>query len=258
MPFIQTQRTRTHYQFDDVGQNEVMVFSNSLGADLTVWNKVAAALRPRFNVLRYDTRGHGQSQIPDQSFLISDLGPDVLDLMDELGLEKAHFCGLSMGGLVGQWLGIHAPDRFKSITLANTAAKIGTDETWNARIALVQNEGFNNLAMATEERWFTAHFRENQPAVVAEIIEKFKDNSREGYCANCAAIREADFRTQLLRLTVPTLVINGRQDPVTTVEDAEFLTKNIPIAQHVTLEAAHLSAVEQWEAFAGAILAFKR
>jgi 3-oxoadipate enol-lactonase len=255
MPFLNTNNHTVHFQFEDFKQKETIIFSNSLGTDFSMWDNVVQHLAKKINVLRYDTRGHGQSSLTPhfEKLSIADLGKDVLALLDHLQLEKVHFCGLSMGGLIGQWLGINASNRFKTITIANTAAKIGNEEGWNSRIALVKNEGFENLSKATEERWFTENFRKNSPDTVATIINKFKLNDRNGYTANCGAIRDADFRLELSQIECPILIITGDKDEVTNIEHAEFLNKNIANSKLVILEAAHLSAVEQASQFAGLV-----
>ena len=232
------------------------MFSNSLGTDYTMWDEVAAILGKHYNILRYDTRGHGQSTIQADTVGIAELGQDVLDLLDYLELGKVYFCGLSMGGLIGQWLGIHAPERFKGIILANTAAKIGTAEGWNARIEQVKEQGLESLLEGTAQRWFTPAFREKHPEAVAAILEKFEQNSVQGYTACCAAVRDADFRQELGKLRVPTLVISGLQDEVTTPKDGNFMASHIPDARHVRLDANHLSSVELPEEFARHLLQF--
>jgi 3-oxoadipate enol-lactonase len=257
MPTIKLSNYDCFYTHDDFGNADTIVFSNSLGTDYTMWEKVVDVLSHHFNVLRYDTRGHGQSSIKADSVTVAELGQDVIELLDYLQLDKVHFCGLSMGGLIGQWLGIHAPERFEKITLANTAAKIGTAEGWNERIRQVKAQGLASILDGTAQRWFTPAFREKHPDVVRDILDKFQRNSVQGYTANCAAVRDADFREELFDLEVPTLIISGIQDAVTTPEDGKFMAKRIPNARHVQLDAAHLSSVELYEEFAKHILHFK-
>jgi 3-oxoadipate enol-lactonase len=222
-----------------------------------MWDAVAEIVKTKFNILRYDTLGHGRSTINSENVSVEALGRDVLELLDSLKLEKVYFCGLSMGGMIGQWLGINAPERFEKIILANTAAKIGTAESWNTRIDLVKTNGLNVLLKGTAERWFTPAFREKNPEVVNAILEKFKQNSVQGYVANCTAVRDANFREDLQNLKVSTLIISGLQDEVTTVADGNFMQEKIPDSRHVQLNANHLSAVELPEEFARAILDFK-
>jgi 3-oxoadipate enol-lactonase len=258
MPVININNNPCYYEFEDFESPEVLIFSNSLGTNLSMWEQQVDILSHHFNILRYDTRGHGQSGAPNpnETYDVATLGQDVLALMDYLKLEKIHFCGLSMGGLIGQWLGIHAPNRFKKIVIANTAAKIGNAEGWNQRIKHVSENGLQSITAATAERWFTEKFRNEHPSVIRDILDNFVKTDTAGYTACCAAVRDADFRTELHNLEVPTLVISGSKDPVTTVEDAKFLAKRIPLASHVTLSAAHLSNMEKGEEFAKLVLHF--
>ncbi len=212
-------------------------------------------LSPAIRVLRYDTRGHGQSPASGP-VTIADLGGDVLALLDDLSIPKAYICGLSMGGLIAQWLAIHHPERIGKLILSNTAAKIGTLESWNERIETVNQQGVSAIAEAALDRWLTPDFREHNPAVRDHWVERFRATDNQGYAACCLAIRDADFREALPRITAPTLIITGTHDPVTTVTDGQFMQQAIPDAQLVELPAAHLSAVEAADAFARALNAF--
>jgi 3-oxoadipate enol-lactonase/4-carboxymuconolactone decarboxylase len=255
MPELNRNGTLIHYQLDGPAQGPVLVFSNSLGADLSMWGAVVRELSPAIRVLRYDTRGHGQSPASGP-VTMADLGGDVLALLDELSIPKAHVCGLSMGGLIAQWLGIYHPDRISRLILSNTAAKIGTDVGWNERIDTVNQQGVSAIAEAALDRWLTPEFREHNPAVRNHWVERFRATDNQGYVACCMAIRDADFRDELPRITVPTLIIAGTHDPVTTVADGQFMQQAIPDAQLVELPAAHLSAVEVANAFAQALNTF--
>ncbi|HEX8427003.1 3-oxoadipate enol-lactonase [Hymenobacter sp.] len=234
----------------------VVVLSNSLGTDHTLWNAQAPALAEHFRVLRYDTRGHGQSAVPAGPYTIEQLGHDVLALLDALELKQVHFCGISLGGLTGQWLGIHAPERLHKLVLSNTAAKIGTADMWNARIAQVAAEGLSKLAEATAGRWFTPKFQQTQPETVQNILDVFRATPPAGYTACCAAVRDADFWQDIRRISVPSYVLTGTADTVTTVGDGEYLEKHIPHAHMLPLPAAHLSNVEAAASFTGALLRF--
>lgn len=256
MPIVHTGEADIFYTTDYFGHSETLLFSNSLGTDHTMWEPQIDMLSHHFNILRYDTRGHGQSSVPEGLYTIDQLGNDIIALLDHLGLEKVYFCGLSMGGQTGQWLGIHHPQRFEKIILANTAAKIGTAEGWATRIAQVNAHGLESITDGTAERWFTTTFREKQPEVVAEILEKFVANPVAGYAACCNAVAGADFTKNLYELEVPTLIISGLKDAVTTVEDGKYMAKRIPVSAHVSLDAAHLSNTEQAEEFSKHILHF--
>ena len=233
-----------------------LVLSNSLGANLAMWEPQVNPLGSRFRLLRYDTRGHGNSAIAPGPYTIEELGQDVLHLLDFLGIEQASFCGISMGGVIGQWLGVNCPDRIHKLVLANTAAKIGVTEVWNTRIETVLSEGLDSVIPGTLERWFTPPFHPAHPDIIAAISAMLHATNAQGYAACCAAIRDADFRASLQTIHAPTLVIAGTHDPVTTPKDGHFLAQNIPGASYVELPAAHLSNVEAASEFNAALLGF--
>ncbi len=255
MSFVDLGDMRTHY---DLAQSArpLLVFSNSLGTDFSMWDPQLPELSQRFRILRYDTRGHGQSSVTAGDYTIEQLGRDVLAMLDKLGIDRMNFCGLSMGGMIGIWLGIHAPDRLHRLVLCNTAARIGTKETWNARIATARKDGMKPVAAAVVERWFTPEFRASFPQKVAEAQRMLDASPPDGYAACCAAIRDMDQRDAVAQITTPTLVIYGGKDPVTPLADAQFLTDQIRGSVKVELSAAHLSNVEQPEAFTKAVSDF--
>lgn len=246
----------THYKLEGTPNSPVLVFSNSLGTDLTMWNEIVPLLLPYFQVLRYDTRGHGQSEITPEPYTIAQLGQDVIDLLDQLGVPKAAFCGLSMGGLIGQWLGVNYPERFSRLILCNTAAKVGTADAWNERIDMVKQKGMSPITDQTLKIWFSEAFRENAPQRTREMKTVFLNNDPQGYSNCCAAIRDADFRTNLKDIALETLVIAGADDPATTVEDAKYMVEQLPNAKPEILPARHLSNIEQPDAFAAALINF--
>ncbi|MGD0792239.1 MAG: 3-oxoadipate enol-lactonase [Terriglobales bacterium] len=255
MPFVDGGELRTHYAL--TGDKEpVLVFSNSLGTDFSMWDPQLAELERRFRILRYDTRGHGQSSVTPGDYTIDQFGRDVLGLLDSLGLDRVDFCGLSMGGMIGMWLGIHAPSRLHRLVLSNTAARIGTKEMWNARIATVRKDGMKSVAASVIERWFTPEFRASFPEKVARAQQMLENTPPEGYAACCAAIRDMDQRETVAQIKAPTLVIYGGSDPVTPASEAQFLTGRIRGAVKVELPAAHLSNVEQADAFTEAVSYF--
>jgi 3-oxoadipate enol-lactonase len=237
-----------------------VVLSNSLGTDLSMWDAQAAVLARRFHVVRYDTRGHGASVGTSGAtpgpYTIELLGRDVLALLDHLDIGRAHFVGLSMGGVIGQWLGAHAPDRLDKLVLANTAARIGTPDGWHARAAAVRAEGMNEIAAGAPGRWFTAEFAARQPVVVGSMQKTLRTLAPEGYAACCEALAVADLSQEVHRITAPTLVVAGSADPVTTVADAWLLAGAIKGAKVATLPASHLSNVEAPDRFSEAVLPF--
>ncbi|RMN25708.1 Alpha/beta hydrolase fold protein [Pseudomonas cannabina] len=259
MPAAQLADGELNYLLEGQPGAPVLVLSNSLGTDLHMWDNQIAAFTRHFQVVRYDTRGHGKSLVSEGSYSIEQNGRDVLALLDALQIEKASFCGLSMGGLIGQWLAINAPQRLQRVVLCNTAAKIGNPDIWNPRIETVLRDGqaaMVALRDASISRWFTPAFAVQQPAVVDRIVSMLAHTSPQGYAANCAAVRDADFRAQLAGIKLPTLVVCGTEDAVTTPADGRFMVERIQGAQSVELPAAHLSSVEAGQSFTAPVLAF--
>lgn len=249
MPFIQTDGVSLHYQLEGRDDAPCLVLSNSLGTDLGMWAPQMPALLGHFRVLRYDTRGHGQSAVTPGPYSIAQLGGDVIALLDHLGIGTAHFCGLSMGGMTGMWLGAKRPERIGRLVLCNTAARIGTHELWNARIDKVNSEGMAAIVPAVIDRWFTPAFQQRAPQTVEMVRGMLLRMSPAGYTACCAAVRDMDQRDDLSGIRAPTLVIAGTQDQATPREDGKFVADKIPGARYVELDAAHLSNFEQADAF---------
>lgn len=259
MAFVQLAEGELHYRFDGPEDGPVLVLSNSLGTDLHMWDAQIAAFSEHFRVLRFDTRGHGQSLVTPGPYRIEQLGRDVLALLDALHIDKAHFCGLSMGGLIGQWLGINAADRLNKLVVCNTAAKIGDPSVWDPRIETVLRDGpaaMVALRDASIARWFTADFAEANPEVAMQITDMLAATSPEGYAANCAAVRDADFRDQLSSIKVPLLVIAGSEDAVTPPSGGHFIQQHVQGAEYAEFYAAHLSNVQAGEAFSERVVAF--
>jgi len=256
MTTISLNGARFHVRCDGERSRPTVVLSNSLGTDLSMWDAQAAVLATRFHVVRYDTRGHGASSATPGPYTIELLGRDVLALLDHLDIERAHFVGLSMGGVIGQWLGAHAPDRLDRLVLANTASKIGTPEGWQARAAAVRAEGMNEIAAGSPGRWFTPEFVARQPVVVGSMQKTLRTLVPEGYAACCEALAAADLTQDARSVAAPTLVIAGSADPVTTVADAQLLAAAIAGAAVVTLPASHLSNIEAPDRFSDAVLPF--
>ncbi|MFO1306428.1 MAG: 3-oxoadipate enol-lactonase [Burkholderiales bacterium] len=256
MHFAKVDGGELHYRMDGTRGKPVLVLSNSLGTDLAMWDPQIGALRAHFCILRYDMRGHGQSAVTPGPYTIEQLGRDVIALLDELGIERASFCGLSLGGIVGQWLGAHAPSRIARLALCNTAPKIGTPDVWNTRIATVEAKGMGAISDALVGRWFTPAFVAREPAVIARMKAMLERQPAQGYVAACAAVRDADLRGEIARIAAPTLVVAGTHDPVTTPADAAFMASLIPDAKVVEVPASHLSNIEASDAFTAALLDF--
>ena len=256
MPAVTADSTALAYRTDGDPGLPWLVLSNGLGLDLTMWEPQMPALTRSFRVLRYDTRGHGASATTDDPVTIEQLGRDVLALFDALGIARAHFCGFSMGGMIGQWLGIHAPDRLDKLVLAHTAARIGPVSMWNERIATVESQGMAAISDAAMRRWFTPGFIVEFPAAVRMLKSVMERNDPRGYVRCCAAVRDADFRDSLGLIGVPTLVLSGKHDAATTSADGAFLARHIRGAEHVEIDGAHLSNFERPAAFTAALTGF--
>lgn len=256
MPFAEVGPLRIHHRFDGPVDAPVLVLSSSLGADLSAWDPQVPALARAHRVLRYDSRGHGQTPVAPGPCTIADLATDVVRLLDALGIARASFCGLSIGGQVGAWLGAHAGDRIDRLVLCNTGARIGDLATWNARIESVRGHGVASITGPLMERWFTAAYRERSPDVVARTRAMVEATPRDGYAACCEAVRDADLRADLGAIRARTLVIAGRHDPSTPPALGRELADAIPGARYVELEAAHLSNIEAADAFTDAVLRF--
>jgi 3-oxoadipate enol-lactonase len=233
-----------------------LVLSNSLGTDRTLWDLQIAGFAERFRVLRYDTRGHGQSDAPVGNYTIDRLGQDVLSLMDAAGLSRAHVCGISIGGMTALWLGVNAPTRVSRLVLANTAARIGSLELWNERIRIATNDGVAALADGSMGRWFTESFQKAQPEMVARFRATMSRVPVAGYVGCSAALRDADLRPVASTVRAKSLVVTGRHDPATPPGDGAWLAGTIPAATLVDLDAAHLSNVERAPEFTAAVVQF--
>jgi 3-oxoadipate enol-lactonase len=258
MAYFETDDLRLRYQIEGAEYAPWLVMSNSLGTRLEMWEPQMPALVEHFRVLRYDTRGHGESSVPAGLYTIPQLGGDVIALMDHLGIDRAHFCGLSMGGMIGMWLGAEQPDWIDRLVLANTAARIGTPELWNARIDKVDREGMTPIAPAVIDRWFTPGFRERAPVAVDVVRQMLLDTPAAGYTASCAAVRDMDQRSRLVAINAPTLVIAGTRDLATPPQDSELVADRVAGARYVELDAAHLSNWEMADVFTEQLVGFLR
>lgn len=256
MTYTHVNGARFHCRLDGAANAPVVVFSNSLGTNLAMWDAQIPALAQKFRALRYDSRGHGMSDVTPGPYTIETLGRDVVGLLDALQIPVAHYCGLSVGGLIGQWLGINASTRFKSLTLCNTAARIGTIDGWNTRIAAIRDGGLAPIADGVVSRWFTADFAKRAPAQVEAARQTLLHSPPQGYVATCAAIRDEDLREAIAGIHTRTLVISGEHDVATTPADGRFITEKVPGARYLELNAAHLSNIEAFEPFTAGLLKF--
>jgi 3-oxoadipate enol-lactonase len=234
----------------------VLLFSNSLSSNLHMWDTQAAALKDQFRIIRYDSRGHGKSVANGAPYSMDQLGRDALAILDAHKAETAHFCGLSKGGMVGQWLLTHHRDRIGKAVLANTAALMAPADLWNGRIRNVTKNGMAAIVDATIERWFTKGFVERAPKEIAAVKKMIAATPDAGYCGCCAAIRDMDQRESIRSITNPVLLISGMHDPATTPAMMELMRERIKGAKWLSLDAAHISNIEQADAFTRAMKDF--
>jgi 3-oxoadipate enol-lactonase len=235
-----------HHRLDGPEDAPVLVLSNSLGTTHAMWDDQLPALAERFRVLRYDMRGHGDSPVPPGPYSIDDLGGDVLALLDRLGLERASFCGLSIGGMTGMWLAARAPERVERLAVCCTSAHLPGD--WHERAATVRAEGVAAVADAALGRWLTPGFRERRPDVVERLRRMLLGTDAEGYASSCEAIAAMDLRSELGSIRAPTLVIAAEDDPATPPEHGRLIEASVPDARLVVVpDARHLANVERAE-----------
>jgi len=256
MPLIDAGGTQLYYRFDGPADAPVLLLSNSLGTTHAMWEPQLAGFTRDFRLLRYDSRGHGRSSVPAGPCSIEQLGRDALALIDELDLYRVHVCGLSMGGMVGQWLALNAAERVGRLVLCNTAARVGPPDGWNQRIAAVAAGGMAVIVPALIDRWFTRPFQLAQPQAVQRIVDQLLAIDPRGYCACVAAVRDMDLLDRLTAIEAPTLVVTGSADLALPPALGQAIAQRIPAARLVELAAAHLSNVEATAAFNAAVLGF--
>lgn len=246
---------RLHHVVDGPVGAPALVLSNSLGTTLEMWEPQVARLTESFRVVRYDRRGHGRSPVAAGATTIDDLGGDLVELLDELALERIAFCGLSLGGVIGMWLAVNAPARVERLALCCTAASFAPRQGWVDRAATVRADGMGAIADAVLGRWFRPSFRDTHPDVVARFREMLVSTPAEGYAACCDALADADLTSRLGRIAAPTLVLTGADDPVAPPATGAALAAAIPDATHTVVQgAAHIANVEQPDAFTAALL----
>ena len=257
MPFVSVAGVRIFFRLEGPPGKPVLVFSHSIGTDHGMWAPQAGDLLPYFQILRYDTRGHGASDATDGEYSIEMLGRDVLGVTNALGIDRFALCGLSLGGAIGQWLGIHAADRLTALVLANTSPQFGPITDWNGRIRTVREGGMAAIIEMALQRFFSPSMIEKGNPHVGSIRSALLGTHPAGYAGCCAALRDTDFRSKLAQIRVPTLVIAGDRDVSTTwTGHGEVLAKEIPGAHAIRLPAAHLSNLERPRSFSAALLGF--
>ena len=256
MPFISIDGCRFHYRLDGPPDAKVLLLSHSLGNDLRMWESQMPAFTQHFRVLRYDSRGHGQTPTTPGPYSIEQLGHDVVAILQALGIARVDFCGLSMGGMVGMWLATNAPDLIDHLVLCNTSPKLGPPSRWDERIRAVESGGMAAVADAAVERWFTPSFRQSSPTTVERVIGMTVAMSAEGYVASCAAIRDMDQTDAIDTIAHRTLVVVGEYDPATPPASGALIAQKVRHSTLVSLPAAHLSNIEAASDFNRAVVSF--
>jgi 3-oxoadipate enol-lactonase len=256
MPMIDADGCLLHVTVEGRDGGPTLMLSNSLGCTLQMWEPQMRALTQVFRVIRYDRRGHGKSSVPPGPYSIERFGRDVIAILDDLAIEKVHWCGLSMGGMVGQWLGANAPARIGKLILANTACHYPDPTNWINRIKAVKEGGLASVADTVIAGWLTDDFRAREPQIAANLRSMLVATPAEGYIACCEALSRLDLREDLPKIKSPTLVIAGRFDKSTPISAGEMIRSNIPGASMTIVDAAHISNVEAPLAFNDAVLGF--
>ncbi|HEX5868289.1 MAG TPA: 3-oxoadipate enol-lactonase [Beijerinckiaceae bacterium] len=257
MPTINANGVELFYELTGPEDAPVVVFSTSVGATIEMWDPQVRALGDRFRLLRYDTRGHGRSQVIDRPTSIEELADDLAGLLDALGIAKAHLVGLSLGGMTGQALALRHPDKLESLVLLATSAYLPPAEAWTERAATVRAKGMAAIADTVMSRWFTRAFTERAPGAVAATRERFIANDANGYAICCEAIRDMDLRPAIGAVRTPTLILAGADDPATPVAMMEDIRTRIPDAEMIIVpRAAHLLNLERPEIVNAHLAAF--
>jgi 3-oxoadipate enol-lactonase len=235
-----------HYEFRGKRGSPALVFTGSLGTDLTMWLPQTDVLKPHFCTLRYDVRGHGASPVPPGPYSMDDLGSDLVALLDRLGIERASLCGLSIGGMISMWVAAHAPERVDRLVLCCTSAHLGPRESWLERAATVRADGTQAVADAVLERWFTPGFAQSHPDVIERMRAQLIATPREGYAGCCEAIAAMDLTADLPSIAAPTLVISAAEDPSIPPEHGRRIAELIPGARFELIQdARHIANIEQ-------------
>jgi 3-oxoadipate enol-lactonase len=255
--FIETSDSiRIAYRFDGPADRPVLLLSNSIGTDLSMWDPQIETFTQHFRVLRYDSRGHGASDVPAGPYSMDRLGRDVIELLDALKINRVHFLGLSLGGMAGQWLGIHAPERIDRLILSNTSAYLGPADQWNDRIVSVLKTDRSETAEMFLRNWFPSTLLEKNSQIIANTREGLLATNPQGFAGSYAAVRDMDMRPTIKLISSPTLVIGGQYDTVTLPSHSELIAATIPGAKLAMLPVVHLSNLESPEAFMGVVLEF--
>ncbi|HZL59716.1 MAG TPA: 3-oxoadipate enol-lactonase [Stellaceae bacterium] len=259
MPFIRAGKVVTHYYWQGAEDAPILLMGNSLGTNFHMWDAQVPALAQRFRVLRYDMRGHGLSEAPSgiDAYRIEDLADDALALLDALKVDRFHYCGLSIGGMVGQRLGAKAAARIRSLALCNTAMRMATPQIYRDRADFVRENGLEPIVDTVLQRWFNDGFLKANPAIAIGMRNMVTRNSVAGYAGCCLALAEMDLEADLARIACPTLVLVGGKDQATPPEAGRKIAAAIKGAKLVEIPgAAHISTVEEPAAVTAALMEF--
>ena len=253
---VESNGARISYSVEGPGARPALLFINSIGTTRDLWSPQVPALVGTYRIIRYDARGHGTSAVPAGNYSIEQLARDAIAILDAEDVKQAHVCGISLGGITALWLAVNAAERVSSIVVANTAARIGTIDSWNERMALVQERGMGAVAEQALQRWFSPDFRQRHADTAEGFRSMVAGCPQAGYLGCCAALRDADLRSSIASIRCPTLVIAGLSDIATPPEGLGFIHQQVAGSKILVLDAAHLSNVEQSEAFTSAVMGF--
>ncbi len=257
MPFITIDNVRLFYRLEGKAGRPVLALSHSIGCDHGMWESQIGDLLPHFQVLRYDIRGHGASDAPRGPYSVEQLGRDLLGLVDALSIPKFAFCGLSLGGAIGQWLGINAKNRLIALVLASTSPQFGPAANWETRIQAVSSGGMESIVELAMQRFFSADTLARRDSYAESVRSVILGTNPEGYIGCCAALRDMDNREKLRAISTPTLILVGDRDVSTPwAGHGEVLARGIANCRAVNLPAAHLSNIERPRSFSAAVLNF--
>ena len=257
MPFATIHGTRMFYRLQGNTGRPVLILSHSISTDHAMWDLQIEGLLPYFQILRYDTRGHGASEATAGEYSVEMLGKDILALADALQVSQFAFCGLSLGGAIGQWVAVHAPERVTHLVLANTSPQFVPRANWETRIGAVRKGGMPGVVDVAMQRFFSPDTLARQNPHVASIRSVFLGTDPVGYLGCCAALRDMNHGDLIKQIKAPTLVISGNRDVATPWSGhGERLAQEIPGAKAIHLTAAHLSNIERPHSFTTALLAF--
>ena len=247
---------RLYYEYQQDPLKPTLVLSNSLGTTMAMWEQQVAYFKQFYSVLCYDMRGHGESSVMPGTYSIDRLGCDLISLLDDLKLDSVFFCGLSIGGMIGQWLSVVHPKRVSKLILANTSAHAGPTELWDERLEQIANNGLQSTWPMVRERWVSNNFTVKSPKAVSMLKTMFEGMDEHGYNATCAAVRDMDMRNIAKLNSLPTLIIAGKNDIASPPSKSEYLFNQYSDAELVVLDASHLSNIEQPELFNDAVVEF--